>query len=163
MSKRLILMRHAKSDWSHGLEDHDRPLNERGWQAAKMIGNWLRLNDYIPDEVLCSTATRTRETFERLKLNAPVRYMPELYLAEPEQILDAVKSAEGSTVLVIGHNPGIAWFANQCAESVPDHPKFESYPTCATSILDFEIDSWSNIRNDSGRIADFVTPRELFH
>ena len=67
MSKTLILMRHAKSDWSSGvLEDHDRPLNARGQVAAAALGDWLRSKEWLPGEVLCSTATRTRENLQRV-------------------------------------------------------------------------------------------------
>lgn len=161
MSKRLILMRHAKSDWTHGLEDHERPLNERGWQAAKRIGSWLKLNDYIPDEVLCSTATRTRETLERLKLDVEATYSDALYLAEPAQLLNAVKSSKGQTVLVIAHNPGIAYFAEQMAATPPDHAKFATYPTCSTSVLDFDIEDWADVSAGSGQLVDFIVPRDL--
>ena len=161
MSKRLILMRHAKSDWTHGLEDHERPLNERGWQAAKLMGNWLKLNEYIPDEVLCSTATRTRETLERLKLDIEASYSGTLYLAEPAQLLHAVKSAKGQTLLVIAHNTGIAYFAEQMAATPPDHPRFTTYPTCATTALDFDVEGWADAAPGSGRVADFIVPRDL--
>ena len=57
---RLILMRHAKSDWSHlDLSDHDRPLNNRGKASAAALGDWLRVKSYLPDQVLSSTAART--------------------------------------------------------------------------------------------------------
>jgi len=50
---KLILMRHAKSSWgSPGLADHDRPLNERGQRSATLLGNWLRKNEHIPDELI---------------------------------------------------------------------------------------------------------------
>lgn len=161
MSKRLILMRHAKSDWTHGLEDHERPLNERGWQAAKRIGSWLKLNDYIPDEVLCSTATRTRETMERLKLDVEVTYSDALYLAEPAQLLTAVKAAKGQTVLVIAHNPGIAYFADQMVSVRPDHDGFSNYPTAATTVINFDVDDWNDVQAGSGTVEDFVVPRDL--
>ena len=67
---RLILMRHAKSDWSYaGLDDHARPLNKRGRTSAAALGNWLRHNEYIPDHVLCSSAERTGETLLGLGLD----------------------------------------------------------------------------------------------
>ena len=69
--KRLILVRHAKSDWSLGMADHDRPLNVRGRASAAAIGRWLREKNLRPDQVLCSTATRTRETLDLLDLDAP--------------------------------------------------------------------------------------------
>ena len=62
--KRLILTRHAKSSWDDPMTpDHDRPLNERGKAAAADLGQWLASRDYVPEEVLCSDALRTRKTF----------------------------------------------------------------------------------------------------
>ena len=62
--KRLILTRHAKSSWDDPLTpDHDRPLNDRGKAAAADLGQWLASRDYVPGEVLCSDAVRTRKTF----------------------------------------------------------------------------------------------------
>ena len=62
MTRRLILMRHAKSSWDNPFaEDHQRPLNGRGKRSAKAIGEWLRAQGYLPDQILSSSATRTRE------------------------------------------------------------------------------------------------------
>ena len=67
--KRLILMRHAKSDWGDPmLPDHDRPLNKRGRRAASALGHWMREAGLRPDQILCSSATRTQETCARLAL-----------------------------------------------------------------------------------------------
>jgi phosphohistidine phosphatase len=65
MTRTLILIRHTKSDWDDsGLDDHDRPLNDRGRLSAPRIGAWLAEQGFEPDAVLCSTARRTRETWE---------------------------------------------------------------------------------------------------
>ncbi len=64
---RLILMRHAKSSWANVSQaDFDRPLNERGRQAAPLMGRWLDEQGLIPDLILCSTARRTQETCDLL-------------------------------------------------------------------------------------------------
>ena len=62
--RRLMLLRHAKSDRPPGTPDHDRPLNRRGRDEAPLIGTYLAHNGLLPDRVLCSTATRTRETWD---------------------------------------------------------------------------------------------------
>ena len=61
--KTLVLMRHAKSNWSGDLSDFDRPLSERGVKSARALGKWLRENDLFPDFALVSAAKRTVETF----------------------------------------------------------------------------------------------------
>ena len=63
--RRLILTRHAKSDWDDPLlADHDRPLNARGRRSARLLGDWLASRGYEPEEVLCSTAARCRQTWD---------------------------------------------------------------------------------------------------
>lgn len=161
MTRRLILMRHAKSDWTHDLEDHERPLNTRGQLAAETMGQWLRLNEYLPDEVFSSTSERTKETFECLALDAKPNYLSRLYLAGPETMMNTLHRASGHTVLLIGHNPGIADFAHQAVARVPNHAKFSSYPTLATLIVDFGIKDWKDLQPGSGIVADFIVPKDL--
>ncbi|MCR9271517.1 MULTISPECIES: SixA phosphatase family protein [Mameliella] len=159
--KQLILIRHAKSDWSHGLPDHDRPLNSRGRRAAPAIGDWLREKGFLPDDILCSTATRTRETLALLGAKAPVRFEPALYHAAPETMLEILKTAAGNSVMMLGHNPGIAALAEDLLESPPDHPRFAAYPTCATLVARFDIDDWRRLQPGTGTAEAFIVPRDL--
>lgn len=159
---RLILMRHAKSDWgSPGLDDHDRPLNARGIRSARALGDWLRAGGRLPDEVLCSTARRTRDTLAGLQLDAPARFLPALYHAAPKTMLDALAGARARTVLMIGHNPGIGILAQFMVAAPPAHDRFDDYPTGATLVVDFPGDGWGTVRPGTGEVLDFVIPREL--
>ncbi|RBI84362.1 histidine phosphatase family protein [Rhodosalinus halophilus] len=159
--RRLILIRHAKSDWSLALDDHARPLNKRGRRSAPLIGAWLREKGYLPDEVICSDAARTRETFDRLGIEAPVTCTRMLYLAEAEDILEVLRAAEGATVALIGHNPGIGDFAGSIVVTPPAHPRFHDYPTAATLVAEFDIDRWRDADFGIARAVDFIVPREL--
>lgn len=159
---RLILMRHAKSDWAGPtIPDHDRPLNPRGQTSSGVIGTWLHDHGYMPDEVLCSSATRTRETLDGLSLTAPAEFVPRLYHAEPWDMLDILRGAKGACVLMIGHNPGIAEFAQDLVSEAVDHPRFQDYPTCATLVVDFNLADWPEVGPNTGRLVDFVVPRDL--
>ncbi|SDO60219.1 phosphohistidine phosphatase [Lutimaribacter pacificus] len=159
---RLILMRHAKSDWSSGVtRDHDRPLNARGLRAARAMGDWLRAQGYLPDRVLCSTATRTRETLDGLRIDAPVSFETGLYHASPDTMLRILHEANGQNVLMIGHNPGIAELAEALVATPPDHPRFFDYPTGATLVVDFQAADWSAVAAGRGASVDFVVPRDL--
>ena len=158
---RLILMRHAKSDWGFDLSDHDRPLNKRGRRAAPAIGTWLQQQGYLPDEVLCSTATRTRETLDLLGTPAPTRFERALYHAGLDTMLELLKSARGHSVMMLGHNPGIAGFANTLLKAPPTHPRFDAYPTCATLVAQFDIDDWTDLHPGTGRALAFIVPRDL--
>lgn len=164
--RRLILTRHAKSDWSGpATRDHDRPLNPRGRDAATRLGGWLAGKGHIPDQVLCSTAERTRETWARIAPALPgeiaIDYLPELYHAAPMDMMAALQGATGQTVLILGHNPGIGAFAHAMPREMPAHVKFTKYPTAATLILDFAIEDWREVQPGTGEVVDFVIPREL--
>jgi len=163
MTRTLILTRHAKSSWDNPLlSDHDRPLNKRGRKSAAAIGKWLRENGWLPDEVLSSTSTRTRETWDRMALQAEkLCFHRALYHADPEDMMTELSGAKGATVLMLGHNPGIAAFASHIVRHAPDHLRFLDYPTCATTVIRFDIGSWTDIRWHSGKVLGFITPREL--
>jgi len=160
--KRLILMRHAKSSWEDlGQTDHDRPLNARGRRSADALGDWLRDQAYVPDEVLSSTSARTRETYERLRLAAEAKFIDALYHASADRLMAVLRRASGDTVLVLAHNPGIAWFAQEIASRPPEHPRFDDYPTGATLVAAFDIPDWDDLTRGTGQVLDFVIPREL--
>lgn len=161
MPKRLILTRHAKSSWEIDAPDHDRPLNARGQQAAPRIGNWLRDQGFLPDEIHCSTALRTRETCDAMGFDAEMILHESLYHATASTMLNTLRRARHDCVLMIGHNPGIAEFAHNIVRRRPVHPRFDSYPTGATTIVDFDINLWSHLRFGTGLCVDFVIPREL--
>ena len=161
--KRLILMRHAKSSWDDFMQpDHARVLNERGRTSADAMGNWLKENECHPDEVLCSSAERTRETYARLGLTASnTRYEDSLFHASADVMLRVLQSATSDTVLMLGHNPGIAHFAELLVKSPATHPRFSDYPTCATAVIRFDLASWSDTKFDQGTVIKFAVPREV--
>ncbi len=161
MTKRLILIRHAKSSWEHPGPDFDRPLNSRGQKSAPLIGSWLRDNGYLPDAVLSSSAKRTRQTRDGLGFDVPARFERSLYLADPDTMLEELKRETADVVLMLGHNPGIAAFAEMLVAQPPQHARFFDYPTCATTVIDFDIDDWGGLRLETGKVKSFVIPREL--
>lgn len=166
MTKRLIVTRHAKSAWDDPLmSDHDRPLNERGKAAAADLGEWLGTRSYVPQEVLCSDALRTRKTWSGIAPALPgtpiLTLKPALYLAGPEIILTTLRQATSDCVMIICHNPGIAEFARMIVGTPPANPAFARYPTGATLIADFEIETWADAQFGAGRVADFIVPREI--
>lgn len=160
--RRLILTRHAKSDWDDPkLPDRDRPLNGRGRRAAQELGDWLASRGYEPEEVLCSPAARTRETWTEIARAAlsvlpEIRYEDALYNAAPAIMLKVLKAATAPTVMLIGHNPGIAEFAAQLPAHPPLDPKFRKYPTAATLVVDFHAEDWSEVRPGEASVLDFV-------
>jgi len=162
MVKRLILLRHAKSSWDDpSLEDRDRPLNKRGRRSAKAIGLWLHEIGVLPDLTICSDAARAKETWTRLKLDGEVRTLPDLYMATPDTMLDALQKAEGDCVMLIAHNPGLADFAQRIVTTPPPHGRFADFPTAATLIVDVPLADWAALDFSNSRVVNFITPREL--
>jgi phosphohistidine phosphatase len=164
--KRLILTRHAKSAWDDPLTpDHDRPLNDRGKAAAADLGQWLASRGYVPGEVLCSDALRTRRTFSGLAPALPatpvLELKPALYHAGPDVMLAVLRHATAACVMMIGHNPGIAEFAHRLVARAPQHEGFAKYPTGATLVADFAVAGWGGVEWGAGAVVDFVVPREL--
>jgi len=160
--KRLILIRHAKSGWdtSHA-DDHERVLTERGRKAAHTIGQWLAEHGYIPDNMLVSDAARTVETHKRLceglRHVPPTSFLPDLYHAAPDTILDLASKQKADCIAIIAHNPGIAMAAQGLVIQRPQHHRFSDYPTCATTVIDFE----GGIDIHSGTCTDFIVLRDL--
>ncbi len=164
--KRLILTRHAKSSWDDpATPDHARPLNDRGRAAAAELGVWLASRGYVPGEVLCSDALRTRKTWSGLAPALPgtplLNLKPALYHAGPDVMLAVLRHASADCVMMIGHNPGIAEFAGRLVARPPVSTEFSRYPTGATLVCDFTADSWGEVGFGSAATVDFIVPREV--
>ena len=145
------------------MDDRDRPLNKRGRRAALELGEWLHSRGYEPDEVLCSTAERTRETWAKaaaapLEVTPKVQYLDGLYHAGPEVMLKHLQRAAGDCVMMVGHNPGIAEFAAMLSARAPSDPDFHRYPTAATLVVDFQVKDWTEVRPGLGSVMDFFVP-----
>lgn len=168
--KRLILFRHAKSEWPDGVADHERPLSDRGRKAAPVMGVYLQKQKLVPDLALVSTARRAQETWTRtskaLQATVPVLSTRNIYEAEPDKILDAIKSTapEVRTLIVVGHNPGLEELAKKLMKDLGGEAGTrmrEKFPTAAIAVLSFEVDSWQDVTPQTGSLDRFVTPKSL--
>jgi phosphohistidine phosphatase len=167
--RRLMLLRHAKSDWSSpGMPDRERPLNARGAGDARTMSAYLAHHALIPDRILCSPAQRTRQTAEAIVLGWPkaaeIIYSDRLYEATPETIISLIRAvaAEVHGLLVIGHNPGLHEAARMlvAAGDIEQRERLhEKFPTAALAVIDFAVDAWGKVHRQSGRLDRFVTPR----
>jgi phosphohistidine phosphatase len=164
--RRLVLLRHAKSDWPD-VADHDRPLAKRGREDAPRVGRWLGESGFVPDAVVCSTAQRARETWELAAAglvaampgaSPAVRYEPRVYEATVLGLLMLVREfpPDWHTVLVVGHNPGMADLTAGLSASPPDPPS--SFPTAAAAVLELSGD-WADAAPGDARLLEFRTPR----
>ena len=162
MTCTLILTRHAKSAWDTSApSDHSRPLIKRGRASAKALGDWLRDIKQLPTQVLSSSAQRTRETYDLMGIEAPAVFTERLYHASSDIIFQVLREAAHPQTMILGHNPGIAAFAHAIVNHPPDHSRFDDFPTGATLIARFDIDTWNDLTWSSGKVVDFTVPREL--
>ena len=159
--KRLILMRHAEAGWHINMDDHERPLSTVGIRDAKRIGLWLKEKEYIPDEVISSTSTRTRETLSCLFLECPQIFERSLYLADADQMKSTLQTLLSETVILLAHNPGITELAHDLMNHEEKHENFMDFPAASTLVIDFKADRWSEVKSDSGIFVDFVMPLQL--
>lgn len=164
----LLLLRHAKSDWDVGEADHERPLNRRGRADAEAVGAVLVDHGLVPDLVVCSTATRTRETWDRaLTAGArakEVRYLDEIYAAEVDALVAVVRALPQTarTAMLVGHSPGVpelvnllgARTAGSAAWAAIDH----GYPTAALAVLTFP-GPWAEASPARASLVAFEVPR----
>ena len=157
--KRLLLMRHAKSDYPAGLSDHDRPLNRRGRLASALMGAWLREAGMIPDLALVSSAARAEETWERMKLETPAARLKSLYLADACTLLEAARQApdDAETLLILAHQPGL----EECADRLLDGERIEGYPTAKIAVLSFDVDHWRDAAFGAARLLAEAAPKQL--
>jgi phosphohistidine phosphatase len=167
---RLMLLRHAKSDWSvAGQRDADRALNGRGRRAASRIGRFLADNGLGPDAAVVSTARRARETWDLVarEIDGPVpRFDPRLYEASPDAILAVIRETPVSAraLLVVGHNPGLQQLALALIGAGKREDRLriaEKFPTAGLAVIDFDVPDWQAVVPGSGRLNRFVAPRSL--
>jgi phosphohistidine phosphatase len=167
--RRLMLLRHAKSAWPD-VADLERPLSDRGRRDAPAMGRWLHDTGYVPDLVLCSPARRTQETWDlvagELGPEPAVCYEPRIYEATALSLLHLLREAGGKheTVLLIGHNPGLAELAVGIAQ-MTDGPAARpleraraKFPTAAVAVLEF-TGEWADLTPGEVRMTEFATPR----
>lgn len=169
--KTLLLLRHAKSDWSDGgLDDIDRPLAPRGRKAAPVMGRYLKVQGLVPDLVLCSTARRARETWElvaaELGREVAVRFRKGLYAVSSAALLAALRRVpdDCARLLLIGHNPEIEDLAHRLAGTGKAKALAllaEKYPTAGLAEIRFAGNAWAEAAEGTGALRRFVTPRDL--
>ncbi len=167
--KRLLLLRHGKSDWNNRDQpDNERPLNDRGQRAAALMGSYLRQRGLTPDLILSSPSVRTRETAAKvvlaLQAEVPLEFRPVLYLADPKTIMEQVRGApdDVKTLLVIGHNPGMQLAALKLSAGDPAGRRNDiedKFPTAALAVIEFDVDDWADAKG--GDLVAFDSPKAL--
>jgi phosphohistidine phosphatase len=161
----LLVLRHAKSAWPPGVTDHERPLAPRGVREAGLAGDWLRAHAPAIDAVLCSTATRTRQTLERTRIDAPVEFVDRLYDATPGAVIEEINAVDAGieTLLVIGHEPAMSQVALGLATADGSNPTAAEgistkFPTSAIAVLRTG-EPWDQLTLSGAALVTFHVPR----
>ncbi len=174
--RRLMLLRHAKteSDAPSG-RDKDRRLDERGRKDAAEIGVWIAHHPPFPDCVLVSPAIRAKQTWDvaweamKDRMDEPrVELVPELYGADPSELLEVIRTAtipaDPKRLMLVGHNPGMHELALMLVGSGDKAARKaleDNLPTSGLVIFDFKIHDWGDVSFRRGHLALFVSPKLL--
>jgi len=160
--KKLYIIRHAKSSWdSDAKSDFDRPLNKRGKRDAPLMGEVLKELDVMPDLILASSAKRTTMTAlilaEKIGYDEEIVFEDDLYLASDSEIDGFIKRVDDSinSLFVIAHNPGVTNFINRFTDDY-----ISNLPTTGVFAIEFEVESWHDIKPRSGKKLFFEYPKK---
>ena len=162
------MLRHAKSSWKDpSLADHDRPLSGRGKRAGMAIARHLREQGIDPKLVLCSSARRARQTLELIEPalgRQSVQVEDELYGASAAWLLERLRVVpeRATTVMLIGHNPGLQELVVDLARRGPQRHEVElKFPTAALATLALGGTHWAELDPGRAELVAFVRPRDL--
>lgn len=170
MTRTLALLRHGKSAYPDDVADHDRPLAPRGRRQARLAGDRLRRDVHTFDVVLCSTATRARETLaasgvlDGMVDADAVEYRPEIYEADYADLLPVVRAVpeQATSVLVVGHFPGLPDLADELAGPGSDPGALrrlgDRFPTSAIALLE-TTGTWAEVGPTTTRLLDLIVER----
>ena len=165
-TRRLVLLRHAKAEHPDGIPDHERPLALPGRRQCPVVGATMAELGVVPDLVWCSTAVRTRQTWELVRgalgHQPPVEYRDEVYDAAVRSLLTLVASApaEARTLVVVGHEPTMSHAAATLAGPGSDEAAFArvqvGVPTASWSWLEHD-GAWADLQPRGARLVRLVT------
>ena len=167
--KSLLLFRHAKSDWGYpGLRDFDRPLNQRGNQAAVRMGRWMSEDQLQPQWLVCSTAQRAQQTLQGLREHlvipdARIHHQDRLYLASVTTLLEVMAQCprDRGTVMLIGHNPGLEDLLHYlCGPGLPLSSKGKLMTTATLAQVHLP-DDWQQLAPRCGKLQRIIRPGEI--
>jgi phosphohistidine phosphatase len=173
--RRLLLLRHAKTEHdAPSGRDRDRRLDDRGHKDAAELGGWIGRHPPFPDLVMVSPAVRAKQTWELVweamkeRVAPPqVEFRPELYGADPAQLLQSVRTAcatDPKQLLLVGHNPGLHELAlalTGSGDAAARDALADNLPTSGLAVFEFAISDWNDVAFRRGRLVGFVSPKLL--
>ena len=169
MTRELLILRHAKSDWeTSAANDFDRPLARRGARDAPRVGRFLNAQGLIPDYVISSPAQRAKQTViavcEQLDIDSDeIHWDPRIYHARAGTLLDVLNEvpAGAQRVLIAGHNPGLEiLLQNLCNHVIPEQEDYKLLPTAALAHLEI-LSEWDALEVRMARLIKLTRSRSL--
>ncbi|HEU4895106.1 MAG TPA: histidine phosphatase family protein [Acidimicrobiia bacterium] len=158
--KTLLLMRHAKSDWSADYgRDHERPLNERGVRSARLMGRLLAAEGHAPQLIVTSTAVRARSTAslanEAGEWGAEIVLDPGLYGSGPDAAIQVAAAApDVARLMLVGHQPTWSILFSVLTGSSVD------MRTATAAVVGFDIPEWKQVGGSRGEVVAVYQPRD---
>ncbi|MBC9729467.1 histidine phosphatase family protein [Streptomyces sp. TRM68367] len=164
----IVLFRHAKADWPQ-MTDHERPLADRGRKEAAEAGRRLADTAIPFDLALCSTATRTRETWKIAVQEFPQRpktvYEERIYEASPGELIALLNETpdDAQNILLVGHNPGVQGLADILSGTADDDSRermsHRGFPAAAFALLSY-TGSWKSLEPGAATLLDYWAPSD---
>lgn len=157
--KKLILVRHAKSDWPEETEDFDRPLADKGLEDAMNMSRFLKNNNISIDYLVSSPAVRALNTCKIFNDAYQLNFTTDEKLYNPsernfESVIYSLDDNHNS-VAFFSHNNGISNFAN----SISDH--IFHFPTCGVAGFEINCNSWSEFDGADKKLLFFYEPGKI--
>ncbi|CAN5163676.1 histidine phosphatase family protein [soil metagenome] len=159
--KTLFILRHAKSSWNNSdLADFDRPLNERGLEAAPLMGNVIYENQFQPDLIISSPAKRAKQTAILVRASAQIegaiQYDEKIYEASPRRLLQIVSEQNDKleSLMLVGHNPGFEGLLKLLTG------ESQTMATANLAVIDLQIEGWSEIDANCGTLRVLISPKQ---
>lgn len=165
-----MLLRHGKSDWPTGIDDHERPLAKRGQRDSASMGRHMVAQGLLPDLAIISTARRTQETWDlaRPAFVTTIAQQNEdrIYESSVGAILDVIHEVDEKIrhLLLVGHNPGLQDLALKLIGKArkSDLARLQQkFPTAGLVVIDLDIHHWSQASIPGGRLERFDTPKSI--
>lgn len=162
--KEVLILRHAKSDWSTGEPDFERPLNERGRNDAPLMGKAIRKSKVVPDLIISSPAKRAKQTANAVIKNSgfqgEVQWPESFYYENYENIIQTIQNVSDAyqRVLIVGHNPKLE---NLVSALTSNGRLALRLPTAALTLIVFDTNTWKEIDKGRGELEWILHPRLL--
>lgn len=159
--KKLLIIRHAKSSWDDpDLDDHERPLNDRGERDSFTMARFLADNDENLEVIYSSTAIRALDFAHVISEFCDITLVPELsfYTFDEDELMEILRSLPDtlSRVAIVAHNPAVTQLVNRLTDA-----DLENVPTAGIASIQCDVDEWADLTEASCEMLYFQTAKKL--